>query len=211
MPHERGLIEEVFGIKVTDRYGCEEVSLIGCECEKHDGMHLNVEHLFIEFVREDGTSCRPGEPGRIVVTDLVNRAMPLIRYNVGDVVCPTERRCTCGRGLPLMEGVTGRVADFLVKRDGTRVAGVSLIENTLTQFPGLDQMQIIQNGYEEVVLRIVAGAAFKEEVILGLKRVFSRIFGDAIEVRIELVEEIAPEKSGKYRFSLCNIGAPWQG
>ena len=71
IPHERQVIESVFGVNVIDRYGCEEVSLIACECEKHEGMHLNIEHLYIEFLDENGMSVNAGEPGRIVVTDLI--------------------------------------------------------------------------------------------------------------------------------------------
>ena len=151
IPSERKIIEDVFGVKVTDRYGCEEVSLIASECEQHQGMHLNIEHLVIEFLREDGTPASPGGPGKIVVTDLMNMAMPFIRYQVEDVGVPSDRVCSCGRGLPLMEHVTGRVADFLVKPDGSKVAGVSLIENTLTHFAGIVQMQIVQNALDRSI------------------------------------------------------------
>ena len=113
LPHERRQIEEVFGVKVINRYGCEEVSLIASECEKHEGLHLNVEHLFIEFIRSDGQDAKPGESGSIIVTDLINKAMPFIRYQIEDSGVPTDRRCSCGRGLPLMSEVTGRLADFL--------------------------------------------------------------------------------------------------
>ena len=205
LPHERKKIEAVFRIKVTDRYGCEEVSLIASECEKHEGLHLNIEHLFIEFLRDDGMPTEPGEPGKIVVTDLMNRAMPFIRYQVEDMGVPTDRKCSCGRGLPLMESITGRVADFLIKKDGTRVAGVSLIENTLTRFPGLDQMQIIQNHLNEVLVRIVPGAAFGDEVTLRLEEYFKEVFGREIKVKFSLVDVIQPEKSGKYRFSICGV------
>ena len=102
LPHERQLIEQVFSCKVTDRYGCEEVSLIGCECEKHHGMHMNIEHLVIEFIKDDGTTAKAGEPGNIVVTDLMNFAMPFVRYKVEDVGVPMDTMCSCGRGLPLM-------------------------------------------------------------------------------------------------------------
>ena len=106
------------------------MALIASECERHQGLHLNIEHLFIEFLRPDGTQAAPGEEGTIVITDLINRGMPFIRYRIEDVGVPSDRRCTCGRGLPLMERVTGRVADYLKRRDGSLVAGVSLVERT---------------------------------------------------------------------------------
>ena len=202
---ERKVIEEVFGIKVTDRYGCEEVSLIASECEKHEGMHLNIEHLVIEFLREDGTPAAPGEPGRIVVTDLMNKAMPFIRYAVEDVGVPTDRMCSCGRGLPLMEQVTGRVADFLIKSDGSKVAGVSLIENTLTAFTGIDQLQIFQEELKSFVLRVVPGIGYDSQVKKQLLDYFYSVFGRQTNIVLDEVGTILPEASGKYRFSICKV------
>jgi len=100
LPSERKVIEEVFGVAVTNRYGCEEVSLISCECEEHKGLHLNADHVIVEFLREDGSACDPGEDGRIVVTELINFGMPMIRYELGDHGVPSDRLCPCGRGLP---------------------------------------------------------------------------------------------------------------
>ncbi len=205
IPHERKVIEEVFSVKVTDRYGCEEVSLVASECEVHKGMHLNIEHLFVEFVRDDGLPAAPGEMGRIVVTDLMNFAMPFIRYQVEDMGIPSVRACPCGRGLPLMEQVVGRTADFLVRRDGTRVAGISLIENTLTCMPGIVQMQIIQEDIDYIVLKIVRGRNCSEEDERLLKKYFLDLFGIECKVDIIAVERIDPEPSGKYRFSICKV------
>ncbi|MCI5120564.1 MAG: phenylacetate--CoA ligase family protein [Candidatus Electrothrix sp. AUS4] len=206
LPHERSVIEEVFKCKVIDRYGCEEVSLIGCECEEHDGMHMNIEHLVIEFIKDDGTAAQPGEPGNIVVTDLMNYAMPFIRYQVEDVGIPLGTMCSCGRGLPLMGKVTGRVADFLINRKGDRVAGVSLIENTLTKMPGIDQMQIVQNSLDDMVLNIVPGREYSDFVESSLSDYFMTIF-PGISICINKVKEILPEPSGKYRFSICRISS----
>lgn len=205
LPHERKRIEEVFGKIIFDRYGCEEVSLIASECEEHQGMHLNIDHLYVEFLKEDGSVCNPGEPGKIVVTDLINNAMPLIRYQVEDIGVPSSRRCSCGRGLPLMDGIVGRTADFLVKKDGTKVAGISLIENTLTKIPGIDQMQIIQENIETIRIRIVLGEHFTQSDSDAIVLYFKELFQYPKSIEIEPVDVIPPEKSGKYRFSICRI------
>ncbi len=204
LTHERELIEKVFSCKVKDRYGCEEVSLIGCECEKHTGLHMNIEHLVIEFIKDDGKYAFSGEPGRIIVTDLMNFAMPLVRYEVEDVGVPLDTKCSCGRGLPLMGKVAGRVADFLVCKNGDKVAGISLIENTLTKMAGIDQMQIIQNSINEMVLNIVPGRGFTGLVQSNLLDYFKRVF-PGTSVTVKRVKEILPEVSGKYRFSICRI------
>jgi phenylacetate-CoA ligase len=207
LPHERRKIEEIFKMKVFDRYGSEEVSLIASECDRHQGMHLNIEHLVIEFLDDDNKPVSPGCPGRIVVTDLMNYAMPFIRYEVGDAGVPIERKCNCGRGLPLMDGISGRLADFLIKKDGTKVAGVSLIENTLTKIGGIEQMQIVQDTADHINIKIVAPPEVFPRAADELSMYFKEIFGNGIGIEVEMVSAIQAEASGKYRFSICKIQA----
>ncbi len=202
---ERAVIEQVFGVKVTDRYGCEEVSLIACECEQHAGLHLNAEHTYVEFLRDDGTPCAPGEDGRIVVTELVNRGMPMLRYEVGDRGAPSDRVCACGRGLPLMEGLTGRSADFLVAMDGGKVAGVSLIERTLTRFAGIRQLQLVQEARGAAVANVVPAVGWGDDVRAALVAELQASLGQGFVIEVREVERIAQERNGKYRFSICRI------
>lgn len=202
---ERRLIEEVFGCAVTNRYGCEEVSLIGCECERHNGMHLNMEHVLVEFLHDDGSPASPGEDANIVVTELINHGMPLIRYRVEDMGVPTDRQCECGRGLMLMERVTGRRADFLKRTDGSLVAGVSLVERTLTAFPGIEQMQLVQDRIDEIEARIVVGSGFDHVSKTALQSELQSVFGDAALIRMVEVAALDQTRSGKYRFAICNV------
>merc|ERR1711964_328509 len=90
LDHERQAIEKAFDCAVTNRYGCEEVGLIACECEQHNGMHLNLPHVYVEFLNENNEPVNAGEPGKIVLTDLNNYSMPLIRYRVEDVGVPSD-------------------------------------------------------------------------------------------------------------------------
>ena len=205
MNNERDLIEEVFRQKVTDRYGCEEVSLIASECEIHNGMHINIDHLVVEFIKQNGNSALPGEEGRIITTDLTNFGMPFIRYEVGDVGIPSNRICKCGRNLPMMESITGRTADFLIRVDGSRVAGVSLIERLLTNIAGIHQMQIVQNQKDNLLIRIVKDNSFSDKKTLDpFKKEFNEIFPGTL-LNIEYTDKISQEPNGKYRFSICNI------
>jgi phenylacetate-CoA ligase len=202
---ERVVIEDVCGIKVTNRYGCEEVSLIACECEQHQGLHLNSAHNIVEFLREDGTPCDYGEDGRLVITELVNYGMPMIRYEVGDWGIPSDRVCSCGRGLPLMESVTGRTADFLVATDGSRVAGISIIENSLTKISGIRQMQIVQDKAHHLTVNVVMGQDYSEATAEDLVMSLKQMLGAEMQVDLNRVETIPQEKSGKYRFTKCLI------
>jgi phenylacetate-CoA ligase len=171
----------------------------------HRGLHVDIEHLYVEFLRPDGSAAEPGEEGAIVITDLFNRGMPLIRYRIEDVGVPSDRVCACGRGLPLMERVTGRVADYLKRRDGSMVAGVSLVERTLTAIPGLEQLQVVQDSLDEVVLKVVRAPDFNAATERALVSEFRAIFGPGINIRAEYVDHIPQERSGKYRFSICRV------
>ena len=202
---ERQVIEAVFGCRATNRYGCEEVGLIACECEQHAGLHLNVDHLIVEFLRDDGTEAEPGEEANIVVTDLINRGMPLIRYRVEDRGVRGDRKCACGRGLPLMERIVGRQADFLKRPDGSMVAGVSLVERTLTAIPGIEQMQLVQDSLSLLQVNVVKEKGYTPESEMRLIRELNHIFGDSVTVKIQHVAELDKTGRGKYRFAICNV------
>ena len=205
LANERQVIEEAFGCKVIDRYGSEEVALIACECDQHQGMHLNIEHLFIEFLKPDGTEAQSGEEGAIVITDLFNRGMPFIRYRIEDVGVPSGRTSSLWARSATDGRVTGHVADYLKRRDGSMVAGVSLVERTLTAIPGIEQLQVVQPTFEEIVLNVVRAADFTSATEQALLTEFQMVFGPGICIRLQYVERIPQERSGKYRFSICRV------
>lgn len=202
---ERRLIEDVFGCRVTNRYGCEEVGLIACECERHEGLHLNMDHVVVEFLRDDGTEVAPGEEGNIIVTDLVNRGMPLIRYQIGDMGVPSNRSCPCGRGLQLMEQVRGRQADFLKRPDGSLVAGVSLVERTLTAIPGIEQMQLVQDKLNHVSVKVVRDETYSKISEGRLRNELQTVFGSEVTIDVHYVSALGQTRAGKYRFAICNV------
>ncbi len=196
---QRVVIEEVFGVAPTNRYGCEEVSLIACECDKHQGLHIATESVFTEV-----------EPtGHILVTDLVNFAMPLIRYRVGDVVTTTDRLCTCGRGLPLIETIEGRDADFVITPAGSLISGISLTENFAMHIPGAAQVQVVQETRYDLLVRLVADADFTEASRRKVAELVGQVFGPTVRHEVELVDRIPQEPSGKYRFCISKVAAEY--
>jgi phenylacetate-CoA ligase len=201
---QRKRIEDVFGCPVTNRYGCEEVSLIACECERHDGLHINADNVYVEILR-DGRPARPGEAGSVVVTDLSNRAMPLLRYQVGDVAALDDRRCRCGRGLPLLQRLEGREADYVVTPAGELISGISLTENFALHVPGLEQLQIVQESVYRLELRIVRGPDFGERSLRRLDSLVRERFGPEVRYGCSYVERIPQEPSGKYRFCISKV------
>ena len=205
---ERKVMEEYFQCKVFDRYGCEEVSLIASECEQHNGMHLNVDNLYIEFLAVDGTPVGDGVCGDIHITDLTNKGMPFIRYRIEDAATPTVRKCACGRSLPLIEKVQGRVTDFIVTPEGRLLSGVSILDNFSILHLSIARLQIIQDCIDHLTFRIVRGSDFSDEKLAAFLSSIPEFFGASMRWDFEFVDEIPRERSGKYRFTISKLANP---
>lgn len=202
---ERQLIEEVFQCRVTDRYGCEEVSLIASDCEKHEGLHVNSDSLHAELIDHNGATCPVGEPGRIIITDLCNRAMPMIRYEVGDTASWSGTDCSCGRTLPLFSRIEGRVADYVITNAGEYVSGISLTENFACMVRGIAQLQIVQEDIDRFTFNIVKAPDFGESTLAQIRELVSKRFGDNATFECVFMDKIPQEKSGKYRFCISKV------
>ena len=201
--HERAKIESVFGKILFDRYGCEELSIIASECLAHDGLHINAEGLYVEILAGDDNN-----PGKLVITDLWNRGMPFIRYEIGDMAIFKQGQCTCGRGLPRLARVYGRTADLLYTPDGRTISGISVLDTFTIHVPGIKQVQIVQNELDLLNFRVVKGDDFGEESLAVLKRKIPEFFGPGMRYEFEYVDKIEQTERGKYRFSICNIAPP---
>ncbi len=115
----RVLAREAWDAPVFDTYSAGEFGALALQCPQHDHLHVQAENVFLEILREDGSACAPGEVGRVVVTDLHNFAMPLIRYAIGDYAEAGEP-CPCGRGLPVIRRIAGRSSNMAIDVNGRR-------------------------------------------------------------------------------------------
>ena len=200
LPEQRQLLETTFRGKVFNRYGSREVSVVASECEHHRGMHVNADALLMEIVPEPGLAegC-----GRILITDLLNHSMPLIRYEIGDVGRWAEdQSCPCGRGLPLLAALEGRVTDFLVLRDGRHLSGVALLTWVFASMPQVRQVQFVQRSAERILLRVVPGKGYSAETPAEIRARMAPYLKGMAEMEFEEVAAIPSEASGKYRFVL---------
>jgi phenylacetate-CoA ligase len=202
---ERELLENVFACPVFNRYGCREVSVIASECEAHSGLHVMAEGLYVEVETPHGPAA-PGERGSILVTDLLNHAMPLIRYRIGDLGAWAAGACRCGRGLPRLQHVAGRVTDFLVGSDGRLVSGVYLATYVVAQRASLGQVQILQHKAGEVTYRLKPASGFDAVADLDYLRLLTQQYlgGNAV-VHTEIVAALPAEPSGKFLFSRSTV------
>ena len=199
----RRVIEETFGCAVYNRNGCREFAVIASECGAHQGLHINAENLLVEAVR-NGRSCVE-EDGEIVVTDLRNFAMPMIRYRIRDIGRIKQASCACARGLPLMELVGGRVTDFLMATNGSKVSGIVIATYVITNIPGIRQIQFVQNEPGAVTVNLVKAPEWTASSVNELTARIRRYLGDDIRLRTEFKDQIPLERSGKYRFSISTL------
>jgi phenylacetate-CoA ligase len=201
-PKIRKTVEETFDCPVYDQYGAFECHSMAFECPEKK-MHINADVLIMEFIK-DGKPVSPGERGDIVVTNLWNRAMPFIRYEIGDIGVPSDEVCACGRGLPLMEGLEGRTDDFLVTLSGDVVLP-SRVVPIFFPFEGIDVFQVVQQKKDEIVIKIVKGTSYNEDTDRKLAEKFEKIFGEGTQIKIEYVEKIEKMPGGKLRSIVCEV------
>ena len=196
----RDLLERVFSTRVFNEYGCGELGTIAHECD-HGQLHLNEENLFVEIM--DGQEvCPEGMSGEIVVTELNNLAMPLIRYRTGDFGALSNEKCSCGRTLRVLKSVHGRAYDMIKTRDGRVFHGeviMYIFEDIRKSGIGVKQFQVEQIDLDNILVRIVPGLDFKDSTGETIKAQVRQNIASSLQVRIEMVEKIHREKSGKLR------------
>ena len=201
-PQHRTALEKAFACPVVDEYGSSENGVISFQC-RLGRMHMMSDHLAIEFVDETGAPVAEGERGRIVITDLSSYAMPLIRYDIGDVGSASGAVCGCGITLPLMEIVEGRQEDFIRTEGGTLVHAAYLCYTLKDD--AVREFKMYQKSRESLLVQIVKSPRFTEETQRALEARLRTALGDRIAIRFEYLESIPREVSGKLRYFVSEI------
>jgi phenylacetate-CoA ligase len=204
---QRELIESVFSAPVFETYGSREFMLIGAECPEHRGLHLTTEQLYVEVLGDDGRPAPDGQVGNVVVTDLYNYGMPLIRYAIGDQAVAGFGRCTCGRGLPLLREVSGRRLDALRTPDGRRVPG-EFFPHLLKDFAAIRQFQVVQPALDQLQLRVVLASNWTPAEQLRLLEQVATRMGPQVTVHWQSVPSIPLTRAGKHRVVVSEVKEP---
>jgi phenylacetate-coenzyme A ligase PaaK-like adenylate-forming protein len=198
-------VETVFDARIIDLYGAVEFTSIAWECNVSSLYHLDADAVVVEAVKLDSDiPANPGEPARILVTGLLNRAMPLIRYDIGDIAVLTDDECSCGVKLPLMSRIEGRRVDCIRLPSGRLISPYILTE-WIRELVGIRQYQIIQEERNRIVVKIVPRHDFDEKLTTEWTNHFSEIFGEHVTVEPELVSSISLEKRAKYRYVMSKV------
>lgn len=192
-PHYREAIEHQFGCKVYNRYGSREVGPVAMECS-HGSLHVNAADLIVEIDEPDGSGV-----GELLVTQLNNFAFPFIRYRMGDLAAMVRRPCPCGRQLPVLEKLIGRVSDHIVAPDGTLIHG-EWFTHLFYDIEGVALFTFRQTGREGYVFEVQQDSGFDAPAFERAVQVARNKLGSAAKIEVKFVERFEASPSGKHRF-----------
>jgi phenylacetate-CoA ligase len=195
----------VLNAPLVDLYSAQEVGVIGLQCPESGLLHLQSENLLVEVLDEQGKPCREGVVGQVVVTDLHNFAMPLIRYALRDwaEVGPV---CACGRGLPTLRRVMGRTRNMAFSPDGKQFWPVIGLNRFRQVIPGLRQYQVAQTAYDAMTMRLVSQLVPSAQQLQTLQAVLDEALGYSYRWTWQIQESELPlTSSGKFEEFICEI------
>jgi histidinol-phosphate aminotransferase len=197
LPSERDRIEHTFGKKLFNWYGMTEPAVIITECEQHEGMHINWEYGYPEFLPSD--DLEPNE-FRLVTTSFHNPVMPFIRYDTGDVVrlYETPQTCACGRNMLLVHSIVGRKDECIIMADGRRLPSINFY-SLFREFSEVLKFQIIQYGRTEILTKIalVPQAQASHSLTQKLEEALRQRVGPSVRLEIEYTEKFLTNSDGK--------------
>lgn len=178
----RKFLESSFGCDVFNGYGTNEFCGIALECSKKEGLHVISDFIVLEIIR-DGEPVGPGERGEIVITGLLNYAMPMIRYRVGDIGILSDESCSCGRGFPILKSVEGRIVDCFTLPSG-RVVAPKVIQTAVQGTTGVSRYQVVQQDRNKVTVELMRKESDPEVSINELVTRLRGVLGDDVEIEV---------------------------
>jgi phenylacetate-CoA ligase len=193
----RCAIGQAFGCPVVDLYGSDEAGCIAWECPECSGYHLAGDMLIVE-VLTDGRPARPGERGEVVLTNLHSRAMPFIRYRLGDWVTLAAHLPRCGMPFPLIARVDGRSDDFIVLADG-RSLPPHPFYHCIDPVPGVRRWRLTQDTRGRARLEVVAGEGFGPAMLRRILVDLDLLTAGGLLIETVMVPEIPVAPGAKFR------------
>ena len=200
LAYQRERIEKHFACRVYDWYGSAELAFSAGQCEQGN-IHLNTEFGIVEII-QDGQRASPGEVGHVVCTGLKNYAMPLIRYDVGDTATLSEGECPCGRSLPLIGSIEGRVEDIIVTPEGRMVGR---LDPVFKEVHNVLEAQIVQESLDTVTVNVVRAESYTDRDSSDLQKALHERLGSRMKVRLVFVDQIPRTRAGKFRFAVSKV------
>ncbi|MBP6822089.1 MAG: phenylacetate--CoA ligase family protein [Acidobacteria bacterium] len=198
----RDVMESAYGCRVFEEYSTVENVLFASECEV-GRLHVSPDVGVVEILRPDGSACEPGEVGEVVATSLMHYSQPFIRFRLGDLAAWDGEACWCGRAMPVIKEIVGRIEDVVTGPDGRQLVR---FHGIFVNQPNVREGQIIQETLNRIRVKIVPTDEFnKADVADIIARVQQRLSAE-VEVIVEPVAEIPRTKSGKFKAVISLLG-----
>ena len=202
----RDVVRRALGAEIIDRYSCEETGYIAIQCPKHEHLHVISPATLVEIVDEEGRSCPPGKPGRVLLTCVQSYAMPLIRYDIGDMAEWGEP-CDCGITLPVIEKLWGRTRQMITTPDGKRTFA-QIYAHNFVGVPGLVEYRFILHQNSVVSAQIKADNP-SPEMSAKITEIVQRALSYAYPVQIRYVDKLDWGSSWKQEnFAVSDLPPP---
>jgi phenylacetate-CoA ligase len=198
----RKTMEDAFGCPVYEEYGTVEDAAFASQCPS-GRLHVNPDAGIVEILRPDGTRCAGGEEGELVATSLVRDYQLFVRYRVGDLARWDDEPCPCGRTMPVLAEVVGRLEDAVVGPDGRRLVR---FHGLFVDQPHVVEAQVIQEALTRIRVKVVPAAGFGAPDVADIVSRTQTRLGRQIEIVVEPVDRIPRTRAGKFRavISLLN-------
>jgi phenylacetate-CoA ligase len=200
-PEMRQVMEEAYSCRVYEEYSTVENVLFASECD-FGRLHVSPDAGFVEILHPDRTPCPPGEVGEVVTTCLMRNYQIFIRYRLGDLAAWDSESCPCGRAMPVIKEVVGRIEDVVIGPDGRQLVR---FHGVFINQPHVREGQIIQEAPDHIRVKVVPcngfGAADVEDII---HRVQQRL-GENVRVDVQPVQDIPRTKAGKFQAVISNV------
>lgn len=203
-PIQRDVIEKVFGCRIFDVYGLSERVVMATECEKHTGLHLNMEYGITEVVDDEGYNVPVGIEGKVISTGLENYSMPLIRYDTGDISRILDEKCECGCEFPMLAPITTKAEDQIFLPDGRYISG-SLLTFPFKPMVNIRMSQIIQEDIRNIRVKIVKNEMYSDQDSQILLDGLQKCLGTEMIIHFEFEEDIPRTTNGKYRWVISKV------
>lgn len=192
----RELARRHWGVELVDGYSCREAGPLAFECPGRGVYHVHAENARVEVLDDAGAPCKPGDTGRVVVTPLHNFAMPLVRYDIGDFA-EVAAPCACGRGLPTLRRVVGRVTGMAVDPTGRRF-WPGLRASFLTAVAPIERIRLVQHEPARMELKYVMDRELTEAERVAAGRALGEMLGYPFRVDFSRVDALERGPGGKY-------------
>lgn len=199
----RERVQNLLGLIIEDNYSSSEVGCISIQCPVSGLHHVMAENLIVEILDASGNECKPGEIGRVVVTDLNNLVSPIIRYDLGDYAEVGEP-CSCGRHLPTLKRVLGRERNLFIKPDGSQIWPQGAYRSA-GKVVKVRQWQLIQHTLTKIEQRIVTDDPLTPEQEQALIDNIKKIYNFVEEVQVTRFENQILTVNGKYEETICLV------